>query len=51
MLWSDSLQLALAIDRQTQDGYRQYHMRATLAPALPSPLPWQQLADYSYNFV
>lgn len=51
VLWSDSLQLALAIDRQTQDGYRQYHMRATLAPALPSPLPWQQLADYQQKEV
>ncbi|MGL4205886.1 MAG: hypothetical protein ACRCRW_07215 [Aeromonadaceae bacterium] len=46
VLWSEKLQLALAVDRRTLDGYKQYRMNVTLKPDLPTPRPWEKLADY-----
>ena len=47
VLWSPELQLALAIERHTLDGYKQYRMQVTLKPGLPTPRPWQQLDGYN----
>ncbi len=47
VLWSQEWQLALAVERHTRDGYKQYRMNVTLKPGLPTPRPWQQLADYN----
>lgn len=47
VLWSQDLQLALAVERHSRDGYKQYRMNVTLKPGLPTPRPWQQLAEYN----
>jgi hypothetical protein len=47
VLWSDTLQLALALDRHTRDGYKQYRMDVKLkSPVASDHLPWLKLQEY-----
>lgn len=47
VLWSDALQLALALDRHTRDGYKQYRMEVKLkTPLAADRLPWLKLEEY-----
>ena len=47
VLWSDTLQLALALDRHTRDGYKQYRMEVKLKiPLAADRLPWLRLQEY-----
>lgn len=48
VLWSESLQLALVLDRHTRDGYKQYRMEVKLkTPLAADRLPWLKLEEYN----
>ena len=47
VLWSESLQLALALVRHTRDGYKQYRMEVKLkTPLTADRPPWLKLEEY-----